>query len=85
MMPTSLDPELETRLEALESRLAHQDDWLDTLDRTVITQQRQIESLERLNALMATQLRSLREPVNEGVQRESEDHTPLQDELPPHY
>ena len=33
-------PALQARLEALETRLAFQDDWIDTLDSTLIAQQR---------------------------------------------
>ncbi|AOM00247.1 SlyX family protein [Cobetia marina] len=82
--PTDLpgDARLEARLEALESRLAHQDDWLETLDRTVIAQQRQIETLERLTALMSAQLHQLRES---GSERTQTDSLSPADELPPHY
>ncbi|AVV34424.1 SlyX family protein [Cobetia amphilecti] len=83
-MTNSTDPSLEARLEALESRLAHQDDWLETLDRTVIAQQRQIEALERLTALMANQLRTLREQQGDADSAAPFGAQP-HDDLPPHY
>ncbi|WP_373182163.1 SlyX family protein, partial [Halomonas campaniensis] len=44
--------DLATRLEALESRLAYQEHWLDTLDEAVATQERRLARLERINDLM---------------------------------
>ncbi|MCP1365153.1 SlyX family protein, partial [Halomonas sp. BBD48] len=48
---------LEKRLEALESRLAYQEHWLDTLDRAVAGQERRLTQLERLSELLQLRLR----------------------------
>ncbi|PSJ22926.1 hypothetical protein CVH10_03270 [Halomonas sp. ND22Bw] len=69
------------RLEALESRLAYQEHWLDTLDRTVATQEKRLMQLERLNELMQHKLREQRQAL-----QEAETATPRpEDEVPPHY
>ncbi|MDN3521337.1 SlyX family protein [Halomonas ramblicola] len=72
---------LAERLEALESRLAHQEHWLDTLDRAVATQERRLAQLERLNELMQQKLREQHRAL-----REMDADTPRpEDEVPPHY
>lgn len=71
---------LARRLEALESRIAYQEHWLDTLDRAVAAQERRLTQLERFNALMQEKLRD--------QQRALREHDALprpQDEIPPHY
>ncbi len=56
---SSMSPEasLATRLDALESRIAYQEHWLDTLDEAVAGQERRLAQLERINALMQEKLR----------------------------
>ena len=68
------------QIEALETRLAFQEDWLESLDRTVIEQGRQIERLERTNALLQQRLREQGDTLNRFSPSPS-----LEDERPPHY
>lgn len=72
---------LEARLEALESRLAFQDDWLETLDKLVREQGEEIERLTRINALMRERLREQRQAIDDL----GGDLPRPEDELPPHY
>lgn len=76
----SLTPLLE-RLDTLETRLAFQEDWLDTLDQTLIAQQRHIEQLERHTAMLQHKLRD----QNDTLSRLSGTELSLDDERPPHY
>jgi len=71
----------EARLETLESRLAFQDDWLETLDRLVREQATELERLTRVNTLLRTRLSEQRQAIDElgGEMPQPED------ELPPHY
>ncbi|QJR00298.1 SlyX family protein [Halomonas sp. PGE1] len=75
----SLD--LAQRLETLESRIAHQEHWLDTLDEAVATQERRLTRLERINDLMQEKLREQQRALQEG---DATAPGPL-DEVPPHY
>ena len=75
----SLD--LAQRLEALESRIAHQEHWLDTLDEAVAAQERRLTRLERINDLMQEKLREQQRALQEG---DATAPGPL-DEVPPHY
>ncbi|WP_048306342.1 SlyX family protein [Halomonas sp. PR-M31] len=74
---------LERRFEAIESRIAHQEYWLDTLDRAVSAQEQRLAQLERLNNLMQTHLRNQHQwlksmdPEENGFSEEYE--------KPPHY
>ncbi|MFI0474333.1 SlyX family protein [Halomonas sp. HMF6819] len=82
-MTNELSPaELGRRLDALESKLAYQEHWLDTLDQTVASQARQMEKLERMNALMRDRLREQHHTQSDhadgGAYR-------LEDDVPPHY
>nr|WP_133483610.1 SlyX family protein [Halomonas ventosae] len=81
-MGTEATPaELARRLEALESRIAYQEHWLDTLDAAVAGQEQRLARLERLNALMTERLRDQRRAL-----QESDTSTPHPaDEVPPHY
>ncbi len=75
----SLD--LMARLEALESRVAYQEHWLDTLDEAVATQERRLATLERINDLMQEKIREQQRALQEG-----DAMTPRpEDEVPPHY
>ncbi|WP_337240134.1 SlyX family protein, partial [Proteus faecis] len=57
-MTNELTPaELTQRIESLESRLALQEHWQDTLDQAVAQQERRLEKLEQLSALMRERLR----------------------------
>ena len=68
------------QIEALETRLAFQEDWLESLDRTIIEQGRQLERLERVNALLQQRLRDQGDTLNRITPMPS-----LEDERPPHY
>ncbi|OLO06014.1 MULTISPECIES: SlyX family protein [Salinicola] len=77
--PSRMD--LEARLDALESRVAFQDDWLETLDRLITEQAGELERLTRVNTLMRERLSEQRQAIDElgGEMPRPED------ELPPHY
>lgn len=67
---------MESRLSNLETKLAFQDDLLDTLNDIVAAQQQQIDLLQQQVQLLYDQLRSLSpSPVGGEVA----------DERPPHY
>ncbi|ANF59500.1 SlyX family protein [Halotalea alkalilenta] len=72
--------EHEARLEALETRLAFQEDWLETLDTRLIEQGRTLERLERINVLLQERLRQQSEGLDQG-----EREWRLEDDRPPHY
>ncbi|WP_234274082.1 SlyX family protein [Billgrantia zhangzhouensis] len=80
---SSMSPEhtLAARLESLESRIAYQEHWLDTLDQAVAAQERRLAQLERINTLMQEKLRDQQRAL-----QDSEMTAPSpQDEVPPHY
>lgn len=80
-MSNSIKPSLDERLNALESRIAHQEHWLDQLDDAVAIQERRLMQLERLSTLMQERLRE-----QHRAQQDTNDETPRpQDEVPPHY
>ncbi|WP_136247320.1 SlyX family protein [Halomonas borealis] len=81
MHDTDTPSDQAARLEALESRLAYQEHWLDTLDQAVATQEKRLMKLERLNELMQHKLREQRQALQEA------DTTAPRpdDEVPPHY
>jgi SlyX protein len=66
----------ESRITELETKLAFAEDLLDTLNQTVIRQQRQLDSLQE-------QLRLLHQQIRDS-QTDSETTTP-REEIPPHY
>ncbi|MGJ7458483.1 SlyX family protein [Halomonas sp. RA08-2] len=72
---------LAERLEALESRIAFQEQWLDTLDEAVAAQERRLTRLERINDLMQEKLRDQQRALLEG---DATAPGPA-DEVPPHY
>ncbi|NOG30636.1 SlyX family protein [Halomonas sp. TBZ9] len=82
-MTETLSPaELYQRIETLETRLAFQEDWLDTLDHTVAQQAKRLDKLERISDLMRQRLHE----QQKGQQTDNE--TALsrpEDEIPPHY
>ncbi|MDR9438781.1 MAG: SlyX family protein [Halomonas sp.] len=81
MSTDSTPAELARRLEALESRIAYQEHWLDTLDVAVAGQEQRMSRLERLNALMQERLRDQQRAL-----QENDTATPrAEDEMPPHY
>lgn len=67
---------METRLSNLETKLAFQDDLLETLNGIVAAQQQQIELLQQQVQLLYDQLRST---SPSGLPQDSPD------ERPPHY
>ncbi|WP_027582565.1 SlyX family protein [Bradyrhizobium sp. Ai1a-2] len=65
---------LAERIDALETRIAYQDDTLETLNETITAQWKQIDALTR-------QMEELRERLQEA---ESNTAAPI-NERPPHY
>lgn len=69
-MTHELSPaDLAQRLESLESRLAHQEHWLDTLDQAVVQQERRLEKLEQLSGLMRERLREQHQALRQATPR----------------
>lgn len=66
----------ESRITELETKLAFAEDLLETLNETVIRQQRQLDSLQEQLRLLHQQLRD--------SQSESEPRA-AREEIPPHY
>lgn len=66
---------IEKRLEELETKLAFAEDLIETLNQTVIRQQRQMDSLQQQLRLLLQQLRDMQ--PDDGL-------TP-REEIPPHY
>ncbi|MFP4262317.1 MAG: SlyX family protein [Halomonas sp.] len=81
MSTTTAPGALDARLEALESRLAYQEHWLDTLDEAIAAQEARLARLERINALMQQKLREQQRALREG---DATSPRP-EDEVPPHY
>lgn len=80
-MSDNINSSLSQRLEAMESRIAHQEHWLDQLDDAVATQEHRLMQLERLSTLMQERLREQYRTL-----QDADDKTPRpQDEVPPHY
>ncbi|WP_458524865.1 SlyX family protein [Onishia taeanensis] len=69
------------RLEGLESRIAYQEHWLDTLDQAVAAQETRLAALERMSELMQARLRQQQHALNDS----QGDQASLDDERPPHY
>jgi SlyX protein len=66
----------EQRLIEIETKLAHQEHLLSSLDDALTRQQSQLTRLEELCRSLVQRIRSLPEPSTEG---------PAGDERPPHY
>ena len=66
----------ESRITELETKLAFAEDLLETLNQTVIRQQRQLDSLQE-------QLRLLHQQVRDS--QSDAEPTTLREEIPPHY
>lgn len=67
---------MESRLTNLETKVAYQDDLVETLNRIVVTQQQQIDLLQQQVQMLYDQMRSLT----------PSDLAPGEvDERPPHY
>ncbi|MGB3448162.1 MAG: SlyX family protein [Xanthobacteraceae bacterium] len=69
------DKRLSERIDALEARIAYQDDTIETLNQTVTAQWQQIDALRRLVAELGDRLRD--------AESNSRDRTA--NEPPPHY
>ncbi|WP_262927458.1 SlyX family protein [Phytohalomonas tamaricis] len=69
------------RLETLETQLAYQEHWLDSLNETITQQHKALERLERLNELMQQKIREQRDSLSQ--QDDVQWHP--QDDVPPHY
>ncbi|MCW4149750.1 SlyX family protein [Halomonas sp. 18H] len=72
--------DLDTRLTALESRYAYQEDWIDSLDQAIAAQEKRLAQLERMNQLMQGKIREQQRALQESDNAPSPD-----DERPPHY
>ena len=66
----------ESRLTELETKLAFAEDLLETVNQTVIRQQRQLDSLQEQFRLLHQQVRDSQSDAEPGTPR---------DEIPPHY
>lgn len=75
---TTLDTGIEKRLEELESRLAFQDDLIETLNETVARQDRDLARLE-------LKVKSLSEKINDLSEAGAALISTPGDEVPPHY
>ena len=74
MIPMSDAKTLSERIDALETRLTFQDETIETLNKTITSQWKQIDALTRQLAVLSERL------------QEAESHTPgAGDEPPPHY
>jgi SlyX protein len=67
---------LEQRLTELETKLAFAEDLVETLNETVIRQQRQLDSLQEQLRLLHQQMRDSQSDA---------EPTTLREEIPPHY
>lgn len=71
--------ELEQRVIELETRLAFQEDYMDTLNQQLVNQQKEWQSLQAQVQLLAQRLQTLHQD------RQSDHSWSLADEKPPHY
>lgn len=79
--PLKTDRSKDNRLDDLEGRITLMDDLLDTLNRTVFDQQRQIDSLQQ-------QLRHLYQQMQSSSQTDGERSADAPDprqDIPPHW
>ncbi|MCX2524312.1 SlyX family protein [Larsenimonas rhizosphaerae] len=72
--------EVVSRLTDMESRTTYQEDWLEQLDATIISQQRHIDRLERQLQLAQQKLQRL-----DNDDGPHQDNWQPSDDLPPHY
>ena len=75
---SGMDSQLESRLEELESRLAFQDDAIETLNNVIASQDREIVLLKRRLKELELKLRDFADSAPAGAV--VSDH-----EVPPHY
>lgn len=82
-MTETLSPaELYQRIETLETRLAFQEDWLDTLNHAVTDQARRLDRLEQISALMRQRIQE----QQHALQSDDDMAAPRpEDDIPPHY
>ncbi|HEY0844498.1 MAG TPA: SlyX family protein [Noviherbaspirillum sp.] len=67
---------IEDRLVDIEIKIARQEDLVDTLNKTVYVQQKKIDELETLCAVLARHIKDLRDAAGTGGPA---------NEKPPHY
>ena len=65
------------RLEAIETKIAYQEDMIEELNKTIFQQQQKLERLEATCESLAQHIASLYESANDGGKPENE--------RPPHY
>jgi len=73
-----LDPAIESRLEELESRLAFQDDLIESLNEIIARQDRDLARLE-------IRVKSMSDKLNDLSEAGSAPLAPTGHEVPPHY
>jgi SlyX protein len=75
---TSMDPVIESRLDELESRLAFQDDLIESLNETITRQDRELGRLE-------LRVKSLADKLNDFSESAEMPGASPGHEVPPHY
>jgi SlyX protein len=73
-----MDPGIESRLDELESRLAFQDDLIESLNETIARQDRELGLLE-------LRLKSLADKLNDSAESAAAPGAAPGHEVPPHY
>ncbi len=74
----SMNPAIESRLDELESRLAFQDDLIESLNETITRQDRELVRLE-------LRVKSLGEKLNDFAESAAMPGAAPAHEVPPHY
>jgi SlyX protein len=75
---TTMDPGIESRLDELESRLAFQDDLIESLNETIAHQDREL-------VLLKLRLKSLADKLNDFAESAAAPGAAPGHEVPPHY
>jgi SlyX protein len=75
---TAVDPGIESRLDELESRLAFQDDHIESLNEIIARQDRELGRLE-------LRVKSLGDKLNDLAESASTPGASSGHEIPPHY
>jgi len=73
-----MDPLIESRMDELESRLAFQDDLIESLNKTIVRQDRELARLE-------SRVRALADKFNDLAESAASPGASSGHEVPPHY